>query len=155
MLTFVTCDCCFHLSFARQHSLMWNISQGCTTGTPAPMHGPPFAMFVRIVCLGSHLTASPVKVSTNTLKTTHVYYHKCETQKGSLFHVFHFKFGVSQHVFVITGWKIKRFLALAHTPVPVLTVSASPHTNDRSCAVELSNNKKVKWNNVKLVLSWQ
>lgn len=73
----------------------------------------------------------------------------------TLFHVFHFKFGVSQHVFVITGWKIKRFLALAHTPVPVLTVSASPHTNDRSCAVELSNNKKVKWNNVKLVLSWQ
>lgn len=113
MLTFVTCDCCFHLSFARQHSLMWNISQGCTTGTPAPMHGPPFAMFVRIVCLGSHLTASPVKVSTNTLKATHAYYHTCETQKGSLFHVFHFKFGVRQHVFVITGWKIKRFLALA------------------------------------------
>ncbi len=60
---------CFNLSFARRHSLMWNISQGCTTGTPAPMHGPPFATSVKIACPGSRLMASPVKVG-----STHKYY---------------------------------------------------------------------------------
>lgn len=62
----VTANLFLIISFARQPSLMWNISQGCTTGTPAPMHGPPFATSVKTVCLGSHLTACPVKVSTNT-----------------------------------------------------------------------------------------
>lgn len=60
---------CFNLSFVRRHSLMWNISQGCTTGTPAPMHGPPFATSVKIACRVSRLMASLVKVG-----NTHKYY---------------------------------------------------------------------------------
>lgn len=35
--------------------------EGCTTGTPAPTHGPPFAMCAKTACRGSRLTASPVK----------------------------------------------------------------------------------------------
>lgn len=53
---------CFNLFFVRRHSLTWNISQGCTTGTPAPMHGLRFATSAKTACPGSRLTASPAKV---------------------------------------------------------------------------------------------
>ncbi|KAK5889884.1 hypothetical protein CesoFtcFv8_013461 [Champsocephalus esox] len=49
-------------NITRRHSLMWNISQGCTTGTPAPTHGPPSATCAKTACRGSRPTASPAKV---------------------------------------------------------------------------------------------
>lgn len=60
--SFLELPTCFILFFVRRLSLMWNISQGCTTGTPAPMHGPPFATSVKTACLGSRRMASPAKV---------------------------------------------------------------------------------------------
>lgn len=56
------CQFVFNFSFARRHSLMWNISQGCTTGMPAPMLGPPSATSAATASQGSLLMASPVKV---------------------------------------------------------------------------------------------
>ncbi|XP_008066908.1 diacylglycerol kinase eta isoform X3 [Carlito syrichta] len=48
----------------RWPSLMWNISQGCITGTPAPMPDPPSVTYAERVCLESPPTACPVKVHT-------------------------------------------------------------------------------------------
>lgn len=62
---------CFPLSLTRRHSLTWNISQGCTTGTPAPMRGPPFATSAKTAYLGSPLTASLAKVSNAGKQATH------------------------------------------------------------------------------------
>ncbi|XP_053419275.1 diacylglycerol kinase eta isoform X2 [Nycticebus coucang] len=43
---------------------MWNISQGCITGTPAPTPGPPSVMCAERVFLESPLTVCPAKVHT-------------------------------------------------------------------------------------------
>lgn len=53
---------CLNFSFARRHSLMWNISQGCTTGMPAPTLALPSVTSVGTASQGSLLMASPVKV---------------------------------------------------------------------------------------------
>ncbi|KTF75723.1 hypothetical protein cypCar_00039874, partial [Cyprinus carpio] len=52
---------CFNFSFARRHSLMWNISQGCTTGMPAPTLVLPSVTSVGTASQGSLLMASLVK----------------------------------------------------------------------------------------------
>lgn len=57
---------CLNFSFARRHSLMWNISQGCTTGMPAPTPAPPSATSAGTVSQGSPLMASRVKVGRHT-----------------------------------------------------------------------------------------
>lgn len=64
---------CFNFFFARRHSLMWNISQGCTTGMPAPMPVPPSATSVGTACQGSRLMASPVKVRTQFILLSRCY----------------------------------------------------------------------------------
>lgn len=61
------CQFVFNFFFARRHSLMWNISQGCTTGMPAPMLAPPSAMSAATASQGSLLMASPVKVGAHFL----------------------------------------------------------------------------------------
>ena len=59
----------FNLSFVRQHSLMWNISQGCTTGMPAPTHAPPSVTSVETASLASLPTACPAKVRVSRTHT--------------------------------------------------------------------------------------
>lgn len=61
------CQFVFNFFFARRHSLMWNISQGCTTGMPAPMLAPPSATSAVTASQGSLLMASPVKVGAHFL----------------------------------------------------------------------------------------
>ena len=53
---------CLNFSFTRPHSLMWNISQGCITGTPAPMPDLPSVTCVERASLESLLMACLVKV---------------------------------------------------------------------------------------------
>lgn len=59
---------------------MWNISQGCTTGMPAPMLAPPSAMSAVTVSQGSLLMASPVKVG------AHFFFFTCLIPLRSVSH---------------------------------------------------------------------
>lgn len=67
--TRLTLVCWYSLSpfcFPRPASSTWNISLGCTTGTPARTPGPPSATSAERRCQASPPTACPAKVRGHT-----------------------------------------------------------------------------------------
>lgn len=90
---------------------MWNISQGCTTGTPAPTPGPPSVTCAERVFLESPPMACPAKVRSTQhvfspvtiLQTCHHWFH-CSF-KLSLPHI-----GLAWEIFLLRkkiAWSFK------------------------------------------------